>query len=77
MVLLALLLALGYVLARILSLHAGWLGRRWANRLSDELSEAVGGPSPRRRSARSAVSEEARTNLATAWREAGSTATAS
>jgi hypothetical protein len=77
MVLLALLLALGYVLARILSLHAGWLGRRWAKRLTDELTDAV----------RQAVTdeafspidriEEARTNLSTAWRDAGSTATAS
>ena len=76
MVLLALLLALGYVLARILSLHAGWLGRRWADRLTAELSDAV----------RQAVTdeafspidriEEARANLATAWRQAGSTGAA-
>jgi len=74
-VLLAMLLALGYVLARILSLHAGWLGRRWAKRLTDELTDAV----------RQAVTdeafspidriEEARTSLAAAWREAGSTST--
>jgi len=77
MVLLALLLALGYVLARILSLHAGWLGRRWAKRLTDELTDTV----------RQAVTdeafspidriEEARTSLAAAWREAGSTSTPS
>ena len=28
------LLALGYVLARILGAHAGWIGRRWARRLA-------------------------------------------
>jgi len=77
MVLLAMLLALGYVLARILSLHAGWLGRRWAKRLTDELTDAV----------RQAVTdeafspidriEEARTNLSTAWRDASSTSSPS
>ena len=41
MVLLALGLVLGYLLARILSLHAGFLGRRWARRLSRELRRSV------------------------------------
>jgi hypothetical protein len=77
MVLLAVLLLAGYVLARILSLHAGWLGRRWAKGLTDELTDAV----------RQAVTdeafspidriEEARSNLSAAWRDAGSTASAS
>jgi hypothetical protein len=35
--LLALGLALGFVLARLLALHAGWLGRRWAGRLAQAI----------------------------------------
>ncbi len=31
----------GYVLARLLGLHAGWLGRRWARRLRDRVAAAV------------------------------------
>ncbi len=34
-------LLLGFVLARILGAHAGWLGRRWANRLERRIGEAV------------------------------------
>ena len=41
MVLLFVALAAGYVLARVLGLHAGWLGRRWARRLSGEVRSAV------------------------------------
>lgn len=41
MVLLFVALAAGYVLARLLGLHAGWLGRRWARRLSGEVRTAV------------------------------------
>jgi len=41
MVLLFLALASGYVLARLLGLHAGWVGRRWAQRLSTEIRAAV------------------------------------
>ena len=40
-------LALGFVLARLLSLHAGWVGRRWAGRLAAAIragtEEAVAG----------------------------------
>jgi hypothetical protein len=31
----------GYLLARLLGLHAGWVGRRWAARLRREISTAV------------------------------------
>ena len=31
----------GYLLARMIGLHAGWLGRRWAGRLRREVSTAV------------------------------------
>lgn len=31
----------GYVLARLLGLHAGWLGRRWAGRLRDRVAATV------------------------------------
>ncbi len=34
-------LVVGYVLARLVGWHAGWLGRRWAHRLRDEVSSAV------------------------------------
>jgi hypothetical protein len=33
----------GYLLARILGLHAGWIGRRWARRVRDRLATAVRG----------------------------------
>ena len=31
----------GYVLARLLGVHAGWLGRRWARRLSADVRAGV------------------------------------
>ena len=34
-------LLVGYVLARLLGLHAGWVGRRWAARVRDRVSDAV------------------------------------
>ena len=34
-------LALGYVLARVLGLHAGWVGNRWAGRVRERVDEAV------------------------------------
>jgi hypothetical protein len=40
----ALLLAsllLGFIVARILGAHAGWLGRRWANRLERRIGESI------------------------------------
>jgi 50S ribosome-binding GTPase len=35
------LLALGYVLARLLGAHAGWIGRRWARRLAGTVRRNV------------------------------------
>ncbi len=34
-------LVIGYLLARVVGLHAGWIGRRWAARLRREVSTAV------------------------------------
>jgi hypothetical protein len=34
-------LLVGYLLARSLALHAGWVGRRWAARLRDEIVTAL------------------------------------
>ncbi len=34
-------LLVGYLLARLLGLHAGWVGRRWAGRLRREVTDAV------------------------------------
>ncbi len=35
------LLAIGYLLARLLGSHAGWVGRRWARRVRDRVAAAV------------------------------------
>jgi energy-coupling factor transporter ATP-binding protein EcfA2 len=34
-------LAVGYLLARLLGLHAGWVGRRWAGRVRERVTGAV------------------------------------
>jgi hypothetical protein len=34
-------LVAGYLLARLLGLHAGWLGRRWADRFAERIRAAV------------------------------------
>jgi energy-coupling factor transporter ATP-binding protein EcfA2 len=39
--LLAATLLAGYVLAKLLQLHAGWLGRRWAKRVGTRITSAV------------------------------------
>lgn len=39
--LLAAALLLGYVLAKLLQLHAGWLGRRWATRVGSRVTDAI------------------------------------
>ncbi len=39
--LLAAALLLGYVLAKLLQLHAGWLGRRWARRVGSRVTRAI------------------------------------
>ncbi len=41
LVALVLSLLAGYVIARLLGLHAGWLGRRWAARLRHDVQDAV------------------------------------
>jgi hypothetical protein len=40
-VVLAAALLAGYLIARLLGFHAGWLGRRWARSLRDELRDGV------------------------------------
>jgi hypothetical protein len=34
-------LVLGYVLARLVGLHAGWVGRRWARHVRDRVGSEV------------------------------------
>jgi len=41
LVVLALLLLAGYMLARLLGVHAGLLGRRWARRLRGDLTREL------------------------------------
>ena len=41
-VLLAATLLVGYVLAKLLRLHSGWLGRRWANRVGAHVTRDIG-----------------------------------
>ncbi|TMC68989.1 MAG: hypothetical protein E6J13_12830 [Chloroflexi bacterium] len=41
LIVLAGLLLAGYILARLLGAHAGWLGRRWAGRLRDDLAREL------------------------------------
>ncbi len=71
MVLLALGLGVGYLLARVLSLHAGFLGRRWARRLTGELRRTVGAVIESEAFAPLARIETARAQLGAAWRRAG------
>jgi energy-coupling factor transporter ATP-binding protein EcfA2 len=61
-------LAIGYVLARILSLHAGWLGRRWARRVTGDVRDAVGRAIRDDAFAPIDRLEVARAALAAAWR---------
>jgi hypothetical protein len=39
--LLVVFVVVGYLLARVLGLHAGWLGRRWAGRVRDRVAASV------------------------------------
>lgn len=71
MVLLAFGLALGYLFARLLSLHAGFLGRRWGQRLTGELRRAVTEVVASEAFAPLARIETARADLGAAWRRAG------
>ena len=38
---LVVMVLIGYVLARLLGLHAGWIGRRWARRVRDKVTSSV------------------------------------
>lgn len=58
----------GYVLARLLSLHAGWLGRRWGRGLTSEVRRAVMDVVAADAFAPLARVEEARERLGSAWR---------
>jgi hypothetical protein len=59
-------LLVGYLLARILGLHAGWVGRRWARRVRDRVSTAVQDEVTERGLAPLDAMEDARRRLATA-----------
>jgi GTP-binding protein EngB required for normal cell division len=68
MVLLFTGLAAGYVLARLLSLHAGWIGHRWGRGLTGEVRRAVTDVVAADAFAPLARVEEARGQLGMAWR---------
>ncbi len=61
-------LAAGYILARLLSLHAGWLGRRWARGITGEIRRVVGDLVAGEAFAPLARVEAARERLGAAWR---------
>jgi hypothetical protein len=65
-VFLAVVLAAGYLLARALGLHAGWVGRRAAGRLREAVSEEVRGRLATTTFAALDALEAARARLATA-----------
>lgn len=56
----------GYLLARLLGLHAGWVGRRWARRLRTRVADAIRDEITQRGFAPIERLEEARQRLATA-----------
>jgi energy-coupling factor transporter ATP-binding protein EcfA2 len=58
--------AAGYLLARLLGLHAGWVGRRWASRVRDRVADAVAREVDERALASLARLEAARHRLWTA-----------
>ena len=68
MVLLFAALAIGYVLARLISLHAGWLGRRWARGISRSIRTAVGEIVAAESFGSLSRLEDARRRLGDAWR---------
>jgi hypothetical protein len=68
MVLLGAALIAGYVLARILGWHAGWLGRRWADRLTGALRNAAAEVIEAEAFAPLGPIEDARLELGRAWR---------
>jgi GTP-binding protein EngB required for normal cell division len=59
-------LFVGYVLARVLGLHAGWVGRRWARRVRDRVIAAVRDEVTERGLAPLDALEDARRRLAAA-----------
>jgi 50S ribosome-binding GTPase len=58
----------GYVLARILAIHAGWLGRAWARRVTSQIRSSVQEVVTADAFAGLDVLESARAELAKAWR---------
>ena len=68
MVLLFVALAVGYILARLVSLHAGWVGRRWTRGISSSVRSAVRAVVEAEAFAPLARVEQARSALGTAWR---------
>ena len=67
MVLLFVALAIGYVLARLVSIHAGWVGRRWARGTSKTIRTAVGEVVAAESFGALSRLEDARKRLANAW----------
>jgi hypothetical protein len=68
MVLLFVALAIGYILARLVSLHAGWLGRRWARGISTTIRDAVADLVAAESFGSLSRLEDARRRLSEAWR---------
>jgi GTP-binding protein EngB required for normal cell division len=68
MVLLFVALAIGYILARLVSLHAGWLGRRWARGISTTIRNAVADLVAAESFGSLSRLEDARRRLSEAWR---------
>jgi GTPase Era involved in 16S rRNA processing len=68
MVLLFVALAIGYVLARLVSIHAGWVGRRWARGISTSIKASVSEIVAAESFGSLARLEEARQRLGDAWR---------
>ena len=67
MVLLFVSLAVGYLLARLISLHAGWVGRRWARGVSGSVRNAIREVVKAEAFAPLSRLERARSVLGTAW----------
>jgi energy-coupling factor transporter ATP-binding protein EcfA2 len=75
MVLLFVALAIGYVLARFVAIHAGWLGRRWARSMSSRVRTGVTEIVAAESFGSLARLEAARRELADAWRRSGAAVT--
>src|SRR4029079_4849712 len=59
-------LAIGYLLARLLGSHAGWVGRRWARRVRDRVATSVPDEATQHRRRPREALEKARSRLWTA-----------